>query len=197
MSPALTALVLAAGVVKLESGSAVVVRDGVLVTTHAVAFGSARPEAKLEDGGTVRLLRTVFDDPKLDLALVVFDSDEPPPRFSARLPDAGMQLTALTGDAAWPARVLSASGTTLTLDLADAGPVGGAALVDADGTVWGLARDARTGISSTALTSLLEALSQPPKGQLGATRLRNLGISAAFFLGLSVWWVYRSRARRY
>jgi hypothetical protein len=80
--------------------------------------------------------------------------------------------------------------------VADAGALAGAAVVDETGRVWGLMRDERHAVSASVLGEILDTIDKPAEKKDFA-RWRNLGISAAFFLGLCVWWVYRSKRLRY
>jgi hypothetical protein len=195
VSFAVVAVLLASPVVKVSAGSGLIVDDGVLLTTSAVARETGRPEGQIAgDGGTVTLGSMVELD--LDLAVVGFKGAGSVAELERGVVDAGTRLRALTGDAEYEVTVVAVKGTELELSMADAGVVAGAALVDEADRVWGLVRDEHHAVSSAAVREVLEEAQNPQKGR-AAARWRNLGISAAFFLGLSVWWVYRSKRRRY
>jgi len=194
VSFAVVAFVLAAPVVKMGAGSGVVISDGLLLTTARVARDSPRPEALLEDGGTLALLQTV--EIGEGLALVAFEGRGAPAELEGGTVDAGTALRVLTAGSSWEAVVIGASGAVLELSIPDAGAVEGGALLDETGRLWGVVRDGRSAVTSVAARDAIEALVNPQK-KAASARWRNLGISAAFFLGLSVWWVYRSKRRRY
>jgi len=195
VNAAVVAVLLAAPVVKLGPGSGVVLHDGLIVTTHQVVAGTARPIATLEDGGTAAIGRALVDDEERDLALVLVEGDLEPARLSAGVPDAGTHLTVWTGSKSYEAIAGAASSGVYAIEVPDAGEVRGAALLDEGGTVWGVVRDDRTAFSPAMLADVLDAFLG--RSRPADHRYRNLGISAAFFLGLSVWWVYRSKRSRY
>jgi S1-C subfamily serine protease len=88
--------------------------------------------------------------------------------------------------------------------LSSAGGASGGPIVNQHGAVIAIVRSGlghagmiMFGIPAKALIERLTRSKVARVESVGPPRWRNLGISAAFFLGLSVWWVYRSRARRY
>lgn len=89
--------------------------------------------------------------------------------------------------------------------LATAGGASGGAVVNEAGAVIAVVRSnmgrggsvITFGIPAKAVVERLTASKVAELKQAGPPRWRNLGISAVFFLGLSVWWVYRSKRRRY
>jgi hypothetical protein len=103
-------------------------------------------------------------------------------------PERDVALVQLDGRLWRPARFLAGGA------IGPAGPQG-APLLDGEGRVTAMSRLGAPPLPAAELVALLEP-SDPP-GRLTGERVRNLSISAAFFLGLAGWWVYRSRARRY
>lgn len=180
-------------VVKLSGGSGVVISQELLITTPKVLSATARPEGRLPDGGTVELGQT-DEDPDRDLALIAISRGAQTAVLSPTAPDAGARLFVLTGTETYEAVVVAVEGSRIELTVADAGMVAGAALVDERGVVYGMLRDDKQAVSAEVLASVLNVVEAPRERQ-SSSRWRNLGISAAFFLGLSVWWVYRSKRR--
>lgn len=89
--------------------------------------------------------------------------------------------------------------------LSTAGGASGGAIVNEHGAVIALVRSnmgrggstITFGIPAKAIFDRITASKVATVKDAGPPKWRNLGISAVFFLGLTVWWVYRSRARRY
>ncbi len=73
----------------------------------------------------------------------------------------------------------------------DAGTLVGAPVVDESGEVIAVLRGPGQALAAGAIVAALA----PPAPSDG--RVRNLGISLAFFLGLMGWWRYRLKGRRY
>lgn len=194
MSFAVVAVLLAAPVVKLGAGSGVIIAPGVMLTTSRVAHDTARAEGRLDDGGTVTLGQML--ELEGGLTAVAFEGGGVPAELQTGTPDAGVRLRVVTGDAEYEATVVAVTAVALELAIADAGVVAGAPLVDAEDRVWGLVRDEHRAVTSQALLEVIDTIRNRQKAP-ESTRWRNLGISAAFFLGLTVWWVYRSKRRRY
>ncbi len=194
MNAALLALVVAAPVVKLGAGSGLVLDDGVLVTTRQVALRTASAKVPLEDGGTLALVRSY--DVENGLSFVLFSGDVEHATLDPQMPDAGAALTVVTGDGRYDALAMSPIAGGFGITIADAGVVEGAAIVDEAGRVRGLVRNDHEAMSAAELQRIMESL-KAPEGRRDFARWRNLGISAVFFLGLCVWWVYRSKRLRY
>lgn len=88
--------------------------------------------------------------------------------------------------------------------LSSAGGASGGPIVNQHGAVIAIVRSGLGhagsiifGVPSKAIIDRIEKSKIAEVKEAGPPRWRNLGISAVFFLGLAVWWVYRSRARRY
>jgi hypothetical protein len=194
VNAALVALVVAAPVVKLGAGSGVVLDDGVLVTTRQVALRSASSKVPLEDGGTLALIRSY--DVESEVSIVLFSGDVEQATLDPALPDAGSALTVVTPDGRYDALAMAPIPGGFGITIADAGVVEGAAIVDEAGRVRGLVRNDHEATSAAELVRIMDSLKAPDRGRDFA-RWRNLGISAVFFLGLCVWWVYRSKRLRY
>src|SRR5207302_114067 len=132
-------LLLAVPVVGLGEGSGIVLPHGLVVTTHDVAFRTARPEVKLEDGGTLPIAGTLIDDAERGLALLVIDGELPRAAVLSRAAPDGGALSVVTLTGAYPAQATPALDVTVT----DAGELSGAPLVGEGGEVYGMMRDAR------------------------------------------------------
>jgi hypothetical protein len=177
-------------VVKFSGGLGFfITSDGAVLTTHDTAAKIVRPEATLFDGSTAQVLRVEHDDAKAGIAVVLLDGEDHPALALTRsLPDAGERVSVVSQDDAVEGDVAAVRGDAVTLD---AGELVGAPVVDAEGKVIGLLRAPGEALGAPFI---LEALT-PPSPSDG--RLRNLGISVAFFLGLMGWWRYRFKGRRY
>lgn len=110
------------------------------------------------------------------------------------------ELLAEWGDDAKPADRLP----VVQFTLSSAGGASGGPIVNERGAVIAILRSGMGhmgsitfGVPARAIVDRVTQSKVAALQEVGPPRLRNLGISAAFFLGLSVWWVYRSRARRY
>jgi hypothetical protein len=112
-------------------------------------------------------------------------------KLAFEAPDAGSAVSVLT-----PWGPLEATlGPQLAVSVPDAGRLAGAPVLDASGAVFALMGEGARAMAVGPAVDLLRASLPGPRAD--GARWRNLGISGAFFLGLAVWWVYRSRAPRY
>ena|SRR5256885_9408573 len=108
--------------------------------------------------------------------------------------DAGSEIVVITPDP-WTetaGTITSVSEHELSLSLPDAGLRPGSPVLDDTGGAVGMLLGPGRALRTDVILERIEEARSPTVG-----RIRNLGISAAFFLGLAVWWVYRFRARRY
>jgi len=139
-----------------------VLPHGIVITTHRISFGTARPIVTLEDGGTLAIEGAVIDDAERDLALLVMAGELPEPAavLSRALPDAGARFVVATLRAQYEAEVAGGHRRHARRRGRRCGRAGRRSAHRRDGQVWGMMRDSHRAIASSVIAEGLETLTK-------------------------------------